>query len=132
MKIMLISNDFCYVWLRLKLCWWNKKANRTQYCGSIFSLTDSVYSLILRGILGKQYFVWDTAAKIDFILTANSGLFVYFVISDACITEIIAATAEGNQYLPEFSVSVSKENNEVVAQVTRIFYVRKNCNIAQI
>ncbi|WP_430435456.1 DUF4442 domain-containing protein [Photobacterium phosphoreum] len=97
------------------MCWWNKKANRTQYCGSIFSLTDSVYSLILRGILGKQYFVWDTAAKIDFILTANSGLFVDFVISDACITEIIAATAEGNKYLPEFSVSVSKANNEVVA-----------------
>lgn len=76
--------------------------------------------------------MWDTAAKIDFILTANSGLFVDFVISDACITEIIAATAEGNKYLLEFSVSVSKANNEVVAQVTRIFYVRKNCNIAQI
>ncbi|PSU83688.1 DUF4442 domain-containing protein [Photobacterium phosphoreum] len=124
-KIILISDDFRYVRLQLKLRWWNKNANRTQYGGSIFSLTDPVYSLMLMGILGKQYFIWDKQANIEFIQPGDGDLFADFVISEACIAEIIAATAEGNKYLPEFSVSVSKANNDVVAQVTRILYVRK-------
>ncbi|SMY15011.1 hypothetical protein PAQU9191_00227 [Photobacterium aquimaris] len=49
-KILFISDDFRYIRLQLKLRWWNKNANRTQYGGSIFSLTDPVYSLMLMGI----------------------------------------------------------------------------------
>ncbi|OBU14883.1 DUF4442 domain-containing protein [Photobacterium aquimaris] len=124
-KILFISDDFRYVRLQLKLRWWNKNANRTQYGGSIFSLTDPVYSLMLMGILGKHYFVWDTQAHIEFIRPGDGDLFAEFVISQSCITDILAATAEGGKYLPEFHVSVTKANNEVVAQVTRILYVRK-------
>lgn len=124
-KIMVISNDFRYVRLRLKLRWWNKNANRTQYGGSIFSLTDPVYSLMLMGILGKQYFVWDKQAQIEFIRPGNGDLFAEFVISEECITEIITATELGNKYLPQFSVNVINANNEVVAQVNRTLYVRK-------
>lgn len=39
-RILRISDDFRTVEMRLKLRWWNKNANRTQYGGSIFSLTD--------------------------------------------------------------------------------------------
>ncbi|OBU34708.1 DUF4442 domain-containing protein [Photobacterium kishitanii] len=124
-KIMVISNDFRYVRLRLKLRWWNKNANRTQYGGSIFSLTDPVYSLMLMGILGKQYFVWDKQAQIEFIRPGNGDLFAEFVISEECITEIITATERGNKYLPQFSVNVINAKNEVVAQVNRTLYVRK-------
>lgn len=124
-KIMAISDDFRYVRLRLKLRWWNKNANRTQYGGSIFSLTDPVYSLMLMGILGKQYFVWDQQAHIEFIRPGNDDLFADFIISEDCIAEIMAATELGNKYLPEFSVNVIKANNEVVARVTRTLYVRK-------
>ncbi|PSV07416.1 DUF4442 domain-containing protein [Photobacterium kishitanii] len=124
-KIMVISNDFRYVRLRLKLRWWNKNANRTQYGGSIFSLTDPVYSLMLMGILGKQYFVWDKQAQIEFIRPGNGDLFAEFVISEECIAEIIAATERGNKYLPQFSVNVINAKNEVVAQVNRTLYVRK-------
>lgn len=60
-----ISADFREVRIRLKLRWWNKNANRTQYGGSIFSLTDPVYALMLMGILGERYYVWDKEASIN-------------------------------------------------------------------
>ncbi len=64
-KIAHISSDFRVVKTVLKLRWWNKNANRTQYGGSIFSLTDLVYSLMLMGILGERYYVWDKEASIN-------------------------------------------------------------------
>ncbi len=53
-RIVHISDDFRCVKIKLKLRWWNKNANRTQHGGSIFSLTDPVYALILMGIYVKS------------------------------------------------------------------------------
>ena len=124
-RIVSISDDFRQVRIKLKLRWWNKNANRTQYGGSIFSLTDPVYALMLIGILGKEYFIWDKQAEINFIKPGCTDLFADFVISDAMISEIMSATATGDKYLPEFVVQVKDLNGEVVSQVKRTLYVRK-------
>lgn len=86
--IVAISDDFRSVKMKLKLRWWNKNANRSQYGGSIFSLTDPVYSLMLMGILGPNYYVWDKQADINFIRPGCSDLFADFVISDSCVEAI--------------------------------------------
>ena len=39
----------------------------THYGGSLFSMTDPFYALMLMHRLGGQYLVWDQAASIDFI-----------------------------------------------------------------
>lgn len=79
-----ISADFREVRIRLKLRWWNKNANRTQYGGSIFSLTDPVYALMLMGILGERYYVWDKEASINFIKPGDTDLFAEFRITKRC------------------------------------------------
>ncbi|TOF15233.1 DUF4442 domain-containing protein, partial [Vibrio parahaemolyticus] len=81
-KILHISEDFRMAKVRLKLRWWNKNANRTQYGGSIFSLTDPIYSLMLMGILREEYYVWDKEASINFIKPGQSDLFAEFKITD--------------------------------------------------
>ncbi|KLV04288.1 MULTISPECIES: DUF4442 domain-containing protein [Photobacterium] len=124
-RIVHISDDFREVKIRLKLRWWNKNANRTQYGGSIFSLTDPVYALMLMGILGKEYFVWDKHAEINFIKPGQTDLFADFVISEDCLSDIHKATEGGDKYFPEFVVHVKDANGEVVSQVKRVLYVRK-------
>ncbi|MGF1682588.1 DUF4442 domain-containing protein [Photobacterium minamisatsumaniensis] len=124
-SIIRISNDFKRVRIKLKLRWWNKNANRTQYGGSIFSLTDPVYALMLIGLLGRQYYVWDKHAEISFIKPGNSDLYADFIISDSCLNEIIQATAAGEKYFPEFCVQVKNADGEIVSEVKRTLYVRK-------
>ncbi|MBP2699376.1 DUF4442 domain-containing protein [Photobacterium lucens] len=124
-KIVSISDDFRTVKVRLKLRWWNKNANRTQYGGSIFSLTDPVYSLMLMGILGQQYFIWDKQASINFIQPGDSDLTADFVISEQCIDAIKQATEYGDKYFPSFTVNVLNNKGELVSQVQRTLYVRK-------
>ncbi len=120
-----ISDDFRFVRIRLKLRWWNKNANRTQYGGSIFSMTDPTYALMLMGILGEKYFVWDKEADINFIKPGSSDLFAEFVIPEETITSIQRATATGDKVFPEFVVNVLDDSGEVVSRVRRVLYVRK-------
>ncbi|MGF1737473.1 DUF4442 domain-containing protein [Photobacterium satsumensis] len=124
-RIVRISDDFREVQIKLKLRWWNKNANRTQYGGSIFSLTDPMYALMLIGILGKEYFVWDKQAEIHFIKPGDTDLYADFVISEDQLGQIRSATINGDKYFPEFVVQVKNTRGDVVSQVKRVLYVRK-------
>ncbi|WP_260259598.1 DUF4442 domain-containing protein [Vibrio intestinalis] len=124
-KIVSISADFRQVKMKLKLRWWNKNANRTQYGGSIFSVTDPVYSLMLMGILGEQYYVWDKEASINFIKPGTGDLFADFELSSAQLDEIYQQTANGDKSFPEFVIHVKDGQGQVVAEVQRKLYVRK-------
>ncbi|WP_159653763.1 DUF4442 domain-containing protein [Vibrio atypicus] len=124
-KILSISDDFREVKMKLKLRWWNKNANRTQYGGSIFSLTDPVYSLMLMGILGEQYFVWDKEASINFIKPGQSDLYADFIVPLEQVEEIIRQTANGEKCFPEFVIHVKDKQGNVVSEVQRKLYVRK-------
>ncbi len=124
-KIESISEDFREARLHLKFRWWNKNANRSQYGGSIFSMTDPVYSLMLMGILGRQYYVWDKEASINFIKPGNSDLYAEFLISQAQLESILSATANGDKYFPEFIIHVKDKNGDVVSEIHRKLYVRK-------
>ncbi|GAA5646478.1 DUF4442 domain-containing protein [Vibrio proteolyticus] len=124
-RILSISDDFRQVSMKLKLRWWNKNANRTQYGGSIFSLTDPVYSLMLMGILGEQYYVWDKDASINFIKPGQSDLYAEFNVTEAKLNEILQQTACGEKSFPEFIIHVKDRQGQVVAEVQRRLYVRK-------
>ncbi|ELP5730013.1 DUF4442 domain-containing protein [Vibrio vulnificus] len=124
-RILRISDDFRTVEMRLKLRWWNKNANRTQYGGSIFSLTDPVYSLMLMGILGEEYYVWDKEASINFIQPGKTDLYAKFEVTQAVLDEIYAVTRMGEKCFPEFVTHVKDEQGNVVSEVQRKLYVRK-------
>ncbi|MDV7104060.1 DUF4442 domain-containing protein [Vibrio sp. TH_r3] len=120
-----ISEDFRNVNIKLKLRWWNKNANRTQYGGSIFSLTDPVYALMLMGILGDKYFVWDKEASINFIKPGKTDLHADFQITQAMLDDILNNTANGEKCFPQFMTYVKDDNGVIVAEVQRKLYVRK-------
>lgn len=124
-KILSISEDFRQVNMKLKLRWWNKNANRTQYGGSIFSLTDPTYSLMLMGILGERYYVWDKEASINFIKPGQSDLYAEFSVTDDQLQSILTQTAEGEKCFPEFIIYVKDKDGNVVSEVQRKLYVRK-------
>ncbi len=124
-KILHISEDFRSVKVRLKLRWWNKNANRTQYGGSIFSLTDPIYSMMLIGILREEYYVWDKEASINFIKPGHSDLFADFEISQGLIDEILKRTRNGDKWFPEFIIHVKDRDGNVVSEVKRKLYIRK-------
>lgn len=101
-----------------------KNSHGTQFGGSLFALTDPIYAMMCNCLFHEKYYVWDKSAHIEFIKASKGAVFLDCQISRAEIDEIIAATADGEMHLPEFTVRVFDEQNETVAIAKRTLYIR--------
>ena len=120
-----ISPDFREIVVQMKMKWYNRNYVNTHFGGSLYSMTDPFFMLMLIKILGKEYVVWDKAAHIDFIKPGLGTVTAKFVISDEQIKDIIAKTADGQKYLPEFTVDIKSRKGNKVARVIKTLYIRK-------
>ncbi|WP_261815696.1 DUF4442 domain-containing protein [Vibrio gallicus] len=120
-----ISDDFCYARVALKFSWWNKNANRTQYGGNIFSMTDPLYPFMLMGVFGPEYLIWDSRASIHYIKPGKSRLSAEFRLSPEMLAQIRNATANGDKFFPKFIVNIKDEKGDIVAKMERTLYIRR-------
>ena len=129
-KVTTISKNFQEIDVQLNLRWYNRNNVGTQFGGNLFAMTDPWYMLMIMHNLGRDYYVWDKKATIDFISPARSKVTAKFVLTENKIAEIKAATESGEKYLPEFIVDIVDADQKLVARVHRIVYVkRKNKSI---
>ena len=56
-----ISPDFREIIVQMKMTWYNRNYVNTHFGGSLYSMTDPFFMLMLMQILGKEYIVWDKA-----------------------------------------------------------------------
>lgn len=109
----------------MKMSWYNRNYVNTHFGGSLYSMTDPFFMLMLIQILGKEYIIWDKAAYIDFIKPGRGTVTARFVIDQEQIEDIIVKTADGQKYLPEFTVDIEDQANNKVARVIKTLYTRK-------
>jgi len=96
----------------------------THYGGSLFSMTDPFYALMLMHRLGERYLVWDQSASIDFVAPGHGTVSALFCLTEERIQEIARQAAAGQKVLPQFDVEVKDDAGELVARVRKILYVR--------
>ncbi|NTS76042.1 DUF4442 domain-containing protein [Catenovulum sp. SM1970] len=123
-KISRLKTDFSYAQTMLKWRSWNLNANRSQYGGSMASMTDPMYSILLIGTLGHDYFVWDKSFEIDFIKPGVGKLTAEFEVTEQHIAEIKKQTADGEKYCPTFDVYIKNASDEVICHVKKTLYIR--------
>jgi acyl-coenzyme A thioesterase PaaI-like protein len=119
-----ISPDFRRVRVRMGLGWYNRNYVRTQFGGSLYSMTDPFFMLMLMQLLGRDYIVWDKAASIDFISPGKGPVHAEFRIDDELLAQIRQHTAGGDKYLPELRVEVRDDEGTLVAIVHKTLYIR--------
>ena len=124
-RVSKMTHDFREMETRMKLRWFNRSWVGTHYGGSIFSMTDPFYMFMLINILGGDYMVWDKSACIEFKKPGTTEVIASFQLSEERIKEIIEKTKTGDPYFAEFHVNVMDTNQEVVASVDKIVYVRR-------
>jgi hypothetical protein len=124
-KLASISSDYRSARVDLKWRPWTKNINASQYGGSLFSMTDPFYPLLLFGCLGyDRYIIWDKSADIDFVSPGIGRLTAEFHLEDEQLHEIREMTAGGDKFFPEFVVYIRDQQGTLVARVTRRLYVR--------
>ncbi len=119
-----ISDDFRDIQVSMGLGWYNRNYVGTQFGGSLYSMVDPFYMLMLMENLGRRYIVWDKEADIDFISPGKGPVFASFRVDETLLDEIRWHTATGEKFLPQLQVDIHDGAGTLVARVRKTLYVR--------
>ncbi len=130
-RIQHIAGDFREIRVKMGLGWYNRNYVGTQFGGSLYSMTDPFFMLMVMENLGSDYIVCDKAASIDFIAPGKGPVYADFRIEEALLDEIRQRTAGGDNYLPQLHVDVHDGDGTLVARVHKTLYVRLKPRVPQ-
>ena len=120
-----ISPDFRNVEVEMPLRFYNRNYFGTHFGGSLYSMCDPFYVLMLANILGPDYIVWDKAANIRFKKPGKGVMQASFHLSEEKIAEIRAAADTQPKVEPLFQVLVKDAGGSVVAEIDKLLYIKK-------
>ncbi len=120
-----IADDWQRIEVGMKLRWYNRNYVKSHFGGSLFSMTDPFYMLMLLRNLGKDYIVWDTAARIKFIQPGRSEVRATFTLDAERLQSIREKAESSEKLLEKFKVRVVDGEGKTVAVVQKTLYIRK-------
>jgi acyl-coenzyme A thioesterase PaaI-like protein len=120
-----LAPDVSSIEMEMKLRPWNKNAVGTHFGGSLYSMCDPIYMLMLLHALGDDYIVWDKAATIRFLRPGRGTVRARFELSPERARAIAEEADKNGKTKPTFTVQVKDAAGEVVAEVEKVLYVRR-------
>lgn len=124
-KIVKKSPDYRYFKVKLKLRFWTANLVGTQFGGSMFTMTDPFYMMMLIHNLGPAYTVWDKSAQIRYLKPGKSDLYAEFQIDEADLQSIREIVDEKGRLDWVKKVEIKDESGQVVAEVERCVNIKK-------
>lgn len=112
--------------VEMKLRWWNANYVGTHYGGSLYSMTDPFFMVMLIENLGKDYIVWDKSATIRFKKPGRGTVSASFRLTDQQIDEIKQALTTEKKIERVFTVEVKDKSGTVIAEVEKLLHIRRN------
>ncbi len=124
-RVIHVAPDLSLFKVRMKLTLWNRNYVGTHFGGSLYSMCDPFFMLILIEQLGSDYIVWDKAASIRFRRPGRGTVFARFHIPAREVERIRELADRQPTVEPTFATEVVDEQGDVVAEVEKLLYVRR-------
>jgi hypothetical protein len=124
-KVVKMAPDFKHIIAKLKLRSWNANYIGTQYGGSIFSLSDPFYMIMLMKNLGPGFKIMDKSAMIYFFKPGKTDLTAEFNLTDADINAIKKVLETNFKMEWSREVEIKDTSNTVVARVVKVIHIQK-------
>jgi len=124
-----VADDFSTVRVEMPLRFYNRNYVGTHFGGSLYSMCDPFYMLMLINILGRDYIVWDKAATIRFKKPGKGLVKAVFNIPPERIAEIKASADSGAKVEPFFQVNVTDADGNIIAEIDKLLYVRRKTDL---
>jgi hypothetical protein len=120
-----IARDYLSLHVSMQLHWFNRNYVGTHFGGSLYSMTDPFYMLMLIQLLGPNFIVWDKAATVRFRRPGKGRVSALFLIEPAELTALKEQLANKNKLDFVKTVWVKDETGQIVAEVEKVVYLRK-------
>lgn len=120
-----IAEDFTSAEVIMPLRRWTRNYVGVHFGGSLYSMTDPFFMLLVMEQLGRDYIVWDQAANVEFIAPGKGTVRARFEVTPEQVEDYRRQAASGAPIRPQLVVEVKGEEGELVARVTKTLYIRK-------
>ena len=120
-----IAPDFRSATVELRMRLLNRNYVGTHFGGSLFSMTDPFFMILMMKNLGPEYVVWDKQGTVRFLKPARGTVTAKFHMPAERIEEARRATSAGEKFEPVFSVDIVDEAGVTVADVEKTLYIRR-------
>jgi acyl-coenzyme A thioesterase PaaI-like protein len=111
--------------VRMKLRFWNANYHGTHFGGSLYSMCDPFYVLVLAEALGGGYEVWDKMARIRFRRPGRGTVTATFTLPRERVEQIRAEVDATGRLELELTAAVVDERGAVVADIDKVLSVRR-------
>ncbi|HEX8368478.1 MAG TPA: DUF4442 domain-containing protein [Pyrinomonadaceae bacterium] len=124
-RVVYIAGDYQRIRVKIPLSWRTRNYVGTIYGGSLYAGIDPIYMLMLIKILGREYVVWDKAAKIRFKRPGKETLFADFLITPVEIDEIRKLLETEKSVDRVYNVELVDKNGKVHALIEKTLYIAR-------
>jgi len=119
-----VAKDLLTMEVAMKLTPLNRNYVGTHFGGSLYSMCDPFFMLMLMEALGPGFIVWDQEATIRFKKPGRGTVRARFAMSPAEVEGIRNETIKKRKTSPVFKTVVTDEASDVIAEVEKTLYVR--------
>jgi len=120
-----VARDLSLLEVEMKLSAWNRNFVGTHFGGSLYSMCDPFFMLMLMMQLGDGYVVWDKSASIEFLRPGRGKVRARFELPSGRVEELRAETNQKGKINPVFEVTVVDEAGDAIARVRKVLSVRR-------
>jgi hypothetical protein len=124
-RVKRLQKDWRAIDVEMDLRFWNANFVGTHYGGSLYSMADPFYMLMLIENLGRDYIVWDKSASIRFRKPGKGKMRAEFRVDESQIQEIRDKLQTLPKVEPVFRVQIKDESGALIAEVEKVLHVRK-------
>jgi len=124
-RITHLSDDFREVEVAMPLRWYNRNYVGTHFGGSLYSMVDPFYMLMLIENLGPDVIVWDKAATVRFRRPGRGVVRAHFRLEQALVDDIRGRLDAGEERFDiSLPVTIVDEQDKTVAEVDKVLHIR--------
>ncbi len=121
-KIDLANYHIC---VKMPLTRKNQNIVGVHFGGSLYSMVDPFYMLILMHHLGSRYIVWDKAANIQFLSPGRGTVYADIQLDPNEINHIKNLADNHVPVLRNYSLNIFDEAGLRIAEVQKTLYIRR-------
>lgn len=124
-RITHLSDDFREVEVAMPLRWYNRNYVGTHFGGSLYSMVDPFYMLMLIENLGPDVIVWDKAATVRFRRPGRGTVRARLRIDQALLDDLRARLDSGEDHFDiTLPVRVVDSDDKTVTEVDKVLHIR--------
>ena len=124
-RVVYLADDYREIQVKIPLSWRTRNYVGTIYGGSMYAGIDPIYMLMLIKNLGRDYVVWDKAAKIRFKRPGREALFAEFLLTAEELDEIKTILENQKSVDRVYNVNLVDKSGKAHAFIEKTLYIAK-------